>query len=489
MPPAQALSSAQMSLLEPRRLLSAAYPTPDEQYLVELINRGRADPSAEAQRYGIDLNEGLSPGTISTSAKQPLAINPYLTDSARGHSQWMIDTDTFSHTGVNGTDPGTRMSNAGYVFTGSWTWGENIAERGSSGSINTDFVTAQIHSDLFIDSGIEGRGHRTNLMNPAYREIGAGVVTGDFNGYSNSLMGTEDFAASGSSSFLTGVAYHDSVTRDNFYTPGEGLGGINITATRISDSQSFSTTTWSSGGYSLALPAGTYSIVGTGAALGTVSYGNVVIASQNVKEDFTPAPVASFASLSHGKLTVDGTDGVDAISIVASGSSYVVTRTGVSTSFPSSSVTSIEIYSFDGDDYISIGPGVIGCYMDAGAGFDYLVGGDGPDTMTGGASKDTLFGGLGDDRLNGNGGHDQLHGEAGKDRLSGGAGNDTLDGGSSMDRFWDDSGNNTFYGQGGDDRIFARNGLADVIYGQKGTDHAQVDQGLDTVVSIEDLLA
>ncbi len=48
-------------------------PTAHEQYLLELINRGRLDPPAEAARYGIDLNQGLAPGTITTEPKQPLA--------------------------------------------------------------------------------------------------------------------------------------------------------------------------------------------------------------------------------------------------------------------------------------------------------------------------------------------------------------------------------------------------------------------------------
>src|SRR4051794_28856329 len=91
--------------LESRRLLSAVYPTNLEQYDVELINRGRANPTAEASRYGVPLNEGLAAGTISTAAKQPLAINPYLDDSARRHSQWMIDADVFSHTGSGGSHP------------------------------------------------------------------------------------------------------------------------------------------------------------------------------------------------------------------------------------------------------------------------------------------------------------------------------------------------------------------------------------------------
>src|SRR5690348_8717241 len=88
---------AQMLSLESRRLFAAAFPTAHEQYLVELINRGRANPTAEATRYGTDLNEGLNPGRISATPKQPLAINPLLTDAARKHSQWMIDNDIFSH--------------------------------------------------------------------------------------------------------------------------------------------------------------------------------------------------------------------------------------------------------------------------------------------------------------------------------------------------------------------------------------------------------
>src|SRR4051812_30970023 len=99
--------------LEARRLFAVAYPSNLEQYIVELINRGRANPAAEAARYNVALNEGLAAGTISTAAKQPLAVNPSLTDGARGHAQWMLAHNTFSHTGANGSSPGDRMSAAG----------------------------------------------------------------------------------------------------------------------------------------------------------------------------------------------------------------------------------------------------------------------------------------------------------------------------------------------------------------------------------------
>jgi uncharacterized protein YkwD len=274
--------------LEPRRLLAAAFPSALEQYVLELVNRARASPTAEAARYSVDLNEGLAAGTISTAAKQPLAINPFLTDSARNHSQWMIDTDTFSHTGAGGSDPGDRMAAAGYTFSGNWTWGENIAWRSFSSGSATAGLLAQIHQDLFVDSGIVGRGHRKNILNGAFREVGPGFVSGNFQSW-NAGMLTQDFAASGTSVFLTGVAYNDAVTDDNFYTPGEGLAGVTISAKRLSDNQAFSTTTWTSGGYSLPLAPGTYDVTASGGAFATpVTFSAVTISSANVKRDFVP---------------------------------------------------------------------------------------------------------------------------------------------------------------------------------------------------------
>jgi len=134
-----------------------AQPTAQEQYMLELINRARSNPNAEAARYNIDLNEGLAPGTISSEAKQPLAFNLSLIDAARDHSEWMLDQDTFSHTGSDGSDPGDRMENAGYSFTGSWTRGENIAWNGTTGTPDVTQSVATQHENLFVDLNIPGR--------------------------------------------------------------------------------------------------------------------------------------------------------------------------------------------------------------------------------------------------------------------------------------------------------------------------------------------
>lgn len=275
-----------MESLERRQLLSGSTPTAIDQYMLELINRARANPAAEASRDGIDLNEGLAAGRISTAAKQPLAFNPDLITSARGHSQWMIDNQLFQHDGPGSTDPGTRMQEAGYDFSGTYGWGENIAEEGSSGTIDTTADTVSEENDLFVDSGEPGRGHRVNIEDPTFQEIGVGIATGTFDGY-NAELSTQDFAYSGTTAFLTGVAFNDSVKADNFYEPGEGLGGVTITVRRPSDGAIFSTQTWASGGYTLELSPGTYEITAYGPGLsGTANGGSVTIARQNVEVDF-----------------------------------------------------------------------------------------------------------------------------------------------------------------------------------------------------------
>jgi uncharacterized protein YkwD len=292
--------------LEPRQLLSAAYPTEFDQYLLELVNRARANPAAEAAFYRIDLNEGLASGTISATAKQPLAFNPYLIDSAQKHSQWMLDTNQFSHTGSGGSDPAARMRAAG--ATTLTAAGENIATctnwSGMLGAVDW------CHEALFVDTNYPERAHRKNLLNGNWREVGIGAKVEE--DWFNTYMFTQDFCVVSSSAFLTGVAYDDQrIAKDNFYTPGEALAGITITATRRSDAKVFSTTTWSSGGYSLPLASGTYDIMATGAALGeTVERRGVTVSGQNVKWDvLKPAnlpPILATIGVVQGELAAAG---------------------------------------------------------------------------------------------------------------------------------------------------------------------------------------
>ena len=221
-----------------------AQPTALDQYMLELINQARANPSAAASKLGIGLNDGLSSGTISTTPKQPLAFNEDIIDAAHKHSAWMLATDTFSHTGSGGSSPGDRMKAEGY--TGS-SWGENISITWGSGRTPSQTVVDGMENGLF-----KSAGHRTNIMKDSYNEIGIGVEGGEYKG-SPGVDATQDFGRK-SSAYLTGVVFDDK-DGDNFYDVGEGLKGIHIDA-KSSTGQTYSVNDWDSGGWQVAVPQG-----------------------------------------------------------------------------------------------------------------------------------------------------------------------------------------------------------------------------------------
>lgn len=233
-------------------------PTPAEQGMLERVNRARANPGAEAARLGIGLNDGLAAGAIADTPKQPLAFNPQLIASARAHSQWMLDTDTFSHTGANASSAGDRMMAAGYLFSGSWTWGENIAWQGSTGTPNLESFTAQMHDALF-----KSAGHRQNLCNGGFDELGIGVLPGLFAAGGrtyNAAMATQNFARSAATPapLLVGVVYRDA-NGNGAYDPGEGVPGITV----VPASGVHYAMTSASGGYAFPYEAGTGSLAVT----------------------------------------------------------------------------------------------------------------------------------------------------------------------------------------------------------------------------------
>lgn len=119
----------------------------------------------------------------------PVKLELRLNDAAEDHSEWMLKADKFSHTGVGGSNPGDRMKDANFDFSGKWTWGENVAwqsERGSSG-LSDDVVN--LHNALMNSSG-----HRANILNPKFEYVGIGIERGDYKGW-DAVMVTQNFAA------------------------------------------------------------------------------------------------------------------------------------------------------------------------------------------------------------------------------------------------------------------------------------------------------
>jgi len=218
-------------------------PTNLEQYQLELVNAARAKPSDEASRLGIDLNKDLTPGRISSAPKQPLAFHPLLLQVARGHSDWMLATGNFSHTGENGSTPSQRAEAKSYNFSVA----ENIAYLSTSGTPNLNSYTINTHENLF-----KSPSHRPNLMDPSFSVVGLGLREGKFQGL-NALMVTQNFSSGGNSTdsgpFLVGVVYND-LNKNGAYDPGEGLPGVRVEP----NFGGHHAVTSQSGGYAVPLP-------------------------------------------------------------------------------------------------------------------------------------------------------------------------------------------------------------------------------------------
>lgn len=112
---------------------------------------------------------------------KPLCVNPKLQKVAWAHSKDMIQRDYFSHT-TKGTNRGgcDRIKNSGYRYR---YCAENIAggER------------AKGDPDNVMRTWMNSNGHRRNILNEKYREVGIGTETGTFNGKRNYTMYTVDF--------------------------------------------------------------------------------------------------------------------------------------------------------------------------------------------------------------------------------------------------------------------------------------------------------
>lgn len=265
-------------------------PTAAEQAHLEIINRARLNPKAEADRLlGGNINEGITnpANQISLTPKQPLTFNAQLYQAAQLHSQDMINKDYFDHYSLDGRSPWERITAAGY--TGYLTLAENIAVSLATYPLGEVPTLLKMHDDFVIDAYVQGRGHRVNIFNDALKEIGVGSATGamQYGGYSYSFAWTLtcDFGTKQDIySFVLGVVYDDK-NKDGKYTAGEGLGGVQIVAQRVLDSQVVSTLTASAGGYGIPLTSSQYKVTAT-LADGRKLTKSISLVGKNIKVDF-----------------------------------------------------------------------------------------------------------------------------------------------------------------------------------------------------------
>lgn len=110
----------------------------DEQEMLTLVNRER-------------LKNGL----------KPLSINIKLANTARTKARDMLLKNYFSHNSPTFGSPFDMIKSFGITYR---TAGENLAGAGT---------TEKAHKNL-----MDSPGHRSNILNSNYREIGIGIVSG-----------------------------------------------------------------------------------------------------------------------------------------------------------------------------------------------------------------------------------------------------------------------------------------------------------------------
>ena len=95
----------------------------------------------------------------------PLARSAALDQAARAHAEDMASNSFLAHTGSDGSNPGERVSRAGYHW-------DVVAENVASGQTSADDVAA---------TWLESPGHCANLMDAKYAETGIayGLNPGD----------------------------------------------------------------------------------------------------------------------------------------------------------------------------------------------------------------------------------------------------------------------------------------------------------------------
>lgn len=109
----------------------------------------------------------------------PLRLSQDLQQSAQAHAQEMLARGYFAHKSPSGTTVRERSRKAGYDWR---TIAENIAEGQTS---VREVVTTWMGSP----------GHRTNILNPDFRDLGIGLVTGKTRSGEYRVIWVQNFGA------------------------------------------------------------------------------------------------------------------------------------------------------------------------------------------------------------------------------------------------------------------------------------------------------
>jgi hypothetical protein len=157
------------------------YPNWHERTVAIFTNAVRVDPTDYRDNYATDYPYSLASVLNAFPAQDPLSWTKTLNVAARDHAQDQADRDYFSHytleDGGIGDGPYQRMQAAGYTEGNSWA--ENIAVYNSQPRVTVnqwlcDRTSEDGGAPFCCADGDPCDGHRANIMNAAYTELGVG---------------------------------------------------------------------------------------------------------------------------------------------------------------------------------------------------------------------------------------------------------------------------------------------------------------------------
>lgn len=129
----------------------------------------RVDVTAATLRAARDATLCLLNRERAARRLKPLRLHKALDRVARAHSRDMVRRRFFDHESPDGRSPFDRMLATRYVpAKARWRLGENIAW----GTLTLAQPAA------IVQAWMESPGHRANILNGGFREIGIGIVIG-----------------------------------------------------------------------------------------------------------------------------------------------------------------------------------------------------------------------------------------------------------------------------------------------------------------------
>lgn len=116
---------------------------------------GGGAPSAPSTVDDLTFSSQLNNVRLTNGAGN-VAFDARLAAAAQGHADDMLAQNYFSHTGLNGSSPGDRITAEGYQWR---TYGENIAQ-------------GQRSEEEVLDAWTNSPGHHANNINPNFEDYG-----------------------------------------------------------------------------------------------------------------------------------------------------------------------------------------------------------------------------------------------------------------------------------------------------------------------------